>query len=111
MKKINFFVILIVFVFACVVIFQNRSFFLSTESLSLDLGFVQYRSPDILVGIFFILSFFTGAFISYFFSLIARFNAQKAIKNLNKKLTLQREEIKGLEKIDRGFEGGSNKTD
>ncbi len=110
MKKINFFVILAVLVFICIVIFQNRSFFLSTESLSLDFGFVQYRSPDIQVGIFFFVSFFTGVIISYFFSLIARFNAQKTIKNLNETLTLQREKIKGLEKNDRGFEGGSNKT-
>jgi len=50
------------------------------------------------VGIFFFVSFFTGVIISYFFSLIARFNAQKTIKNLNKILTLQREKIKGLEK-------------
>ncbi|MBW2218420.1 MAG: LapA family protein [Deltaproteobacteria bacterium] len=77
---------------------KSQPFFLSTESLSLDLGFVQYRSPDMQVGIFFFVSFFTGVIISYFFSLIARFNAQKTIKNLNKILTLQREKIKGLEK-------------
>ncbi len=111
MKKINFFVVLTVFVFICIVIFQNRSFFLLTESLSLDLGFVQYRSPEMQVGIFFFVSFFTGVIISYFFSLIARFNARKTIKNLNNLLTSQREKIKGLEKNNQGFEGDSNKTD
>jgi len=57
MKKINFFAILTILIIVSIFVFQNRSFFLSTEGIILNLGFVQYQAPDIcgpfLFGLFF----------------------------------------------------------
>ena len=53
----------------------------------LNLGVIQYQTPDIYMGLFFIVSFITGFIISYFFNLMARFNSQKTIKNLNDVIT------------------------
>lgn len=108
MKKINFLIGLIVFLFIGIVLFQNRQFFLSTESLSVNLGFFQYRSPDAPVGLLFCISFFVGIIIAYFFSLTARFNAQKTIKNLTAALDSQREKLKSPEDHDPKRDDGSN---
>ena len=109
MKKINFFAILIILVVIGIFVFQNRSFFLSTESIVVNLGVAQYRTPDIHVGLFFFVSFVTGFLISYFFNLMARFNSQKTIKNLNNVISLQRKEIEAFKKKPKGVAGDSEK--
>jgi len=111
MKKINFFAILTILIVVSIFVFQNRSFFLSTEGIILNLGFIQYQTPDIYVGLFFLVSFFTGFIISYFFNLAARFNSQKTIKNLNEAIALQRKKIGVLEKKGQKITSDSNQTD
>lgn len=111
MKKINFFAILTILIVVSIFVFQNRSFFLSTEGIILNLGFIQYQTPDIYVGLFFLVSFFAGFIISYFFNLAARFNSQKTIKNLNEVIALQRKKIGALGKKGQEITSDSNQTD
>jgi hypothetical protein len=111
MKKINFFAVLTILIVGSIFVFQNRIFFLSTESIILNLGFIQYRTPDIHVGLFFFITFFIGFIISYFFNLTARFNSQKTIKNLNEVIALQRKKIKVFEKKGQGSTNESNQMD
>ena len=109
MKKINFFALLAIIVVISIFVFQNRSFFFSTESIVVNLGIVQYRNPDIHVGLFFFVSFFTGFVISYFLNLAVRFNSQKKIKNLNDIISLQSKKIETFEKKNQEIAGGSSK--
>jgi len=109
MKKINFFAILVIIVAISIFVFQNRSFFFSTESIVVNLGIVQYRTPEIHVGLFFFVCFFTGFIVSYFLNLTVRFNSQKTIKNLNDIISLQRKKIETFEKKNQGIAGDSGK--
>ncbi|MCG6910321.1 MAG: lipopolysaccharide assembly protein LapA domain-containing protein [Deltaproteobacteria bacterium] len=82
--KIAFWVIL--FAFIGLILFQNREFYLSPQSLGIDLMFFQYRTPEIPNAIVFMGFFFVGLLIAYFFSLVERFNSRKTIKGLNDSL-------------------------
>ena len=98
MKKFQLILILVILIFIAIVGIQNRVFFLSAESLNLNLGFFKYQSPEIRMVLFFAISFFAGLFIAFLFGLLARFKAHKTIKNLNKTVKSQIEKISSLEK-------------
>ena len=82
--KIAFWVIL--FAFIGLILFQNREFYMSQHSLGVDLMVFDYRTPEVPNAIIFLGFFFTGLLISYFFSLLERFNSRKTIKSLSDSL-------------------------
>lgn len=79
--------------FITLIISQNLEFFASRQSLGINLGFWQYRTPAVLNGIVFV-AFFIGGFIaSYFTGVAERFRSKKTIKMLNRTCDAQNEEI------------------
>jgi hypothetical protein len=75
------------------VISQNLEFFSSRQSLGINLGFWQYRTPEVLNGIVFMAFFIAGFLSSYLTTVIERFRSKKAIRLLNRTCDAQIEEI------------------
>ncbi len=105
MKKIMFLFSVIILLFAGVIGYQNRDFFLSTQSIMMDFIFFKYQSPGLPIGLFFIVIFLGGVLAASFFSLMSKYKAITTIKNLSsvnisqgKKITELKKEIVGLAK-------------
>ncbi len=101
--KIAFWVIL--FAFIGLILFQNREFYMSQHSLSIDLMFYKYQTPDVPNAILFLGFFFVGLIISYFFSLLERFNFRKIIKNLSESLRASEKMLDTLKAENEGLKG------
>lgn len=82
--KIAFWGILVAFI--ALLAYQNWDFFMSTHGLKINLLFIDYRTPELQNIILFLIFFFAGLLISYFFSLLDRFKSNKIIKNLTTSL-------------------------
>jgi len=98
MKKVKIAFWIIVFGFVGLVIFQNRGFFMSPNSLMVDLGFFRYVTPMLANAVFFVAFFLVGVLISYFFGLFRHFKDAKTIKTLKAKETSLVEAVASLEK-------------
>ena len=98
MKKVKIAFWIIVFGFVGLVIFQNRGFFMTPNSLIVDLGFIRYVTPMLANAIFFVAFFLVGVLISYFFGLFRHFKDAKTIKTLKAKETSLVETVSSLEK-------------
>ncbi|MBF0118736.1 MAG: hypothetical protein HQK79_07860 [Desulfobacterales bacterium] len=80
MRKIKFVSWTILLVLVGIMFFQNQEFFLSKESIGIDLMFLQYKTPLLPTAVHFFGVFIFGVLFSYFASLLERFRAKKAIK-------------------------------
>ena len=98
MKKVKIAFWIIVFGFVGLVIFQNRGFFMSPNSLMVDLGFFRYVTPMLANAVFFVAFFLVGLLISYFFGMFRHFKDAKIIKTLKAKETSLVEAVASLEK-------------
>ena len=78
--KIAFWVILVAFVF--LLAYQNWNFFMSTHGLRVNFLVKEYHTPELQNIVLFLIFFFAGLLIAYFFSLLDRFKSKKIIKNL-----------------------------
>ena len=97
MKKATLILWVLIFGVIALLIFQNQAFFLSNQSLQVNLGVTEaYHSPELPVAILVLLFFLTGIFIAYLFSLSARLKARRAIKKLNTTLSSHNDEVAGL---------------
>jgi len=83
MKKIKMILWILSILFVLLVGYQNRIFFLTKQHIILNLYFATYRTPDILIAIFFLFCFLIGLLISYFVHLSEKFRSKKVIKRLN----------------------------
>ncbi len=92
--KIAFWVIL--FGLIGLILYQNRDFYMSRQSLGVDLIFFNYHTPEIPNAILFLGFFFIGLLIAYFFSLLERFNSRKTIKNLSDSLRASEKILEAL---------------
>jgi len=92
--KIAFWVIL--FAFIGLILFQNRDFYMSQHSLGIDLMFFNYHTPEVPNAILFLGFFFVGLIISYFFSLLERFNSRKTINSLSDSLRASEKILEAL---------------
>ena len=93
--KIAFWVIALFFV--GVFVYQNKVFFMAKQSLSLKLPFLEVlHTPELLNAILFLVFFFTGFLIAYFFRLYEIFKSKKTIKSLNATEASQRKELTAL---------------
>lgn len=98
MKKAKIAFWLIIFGFIALLTYQNWEFFMSKHGLRIDLMIVSYQTPEIQNTILFLIFFFAGLLIAYFFSLFARFKSKKAIKNLTASLEMNQQMIEELKK-------------
>jgi uncharacterized integral membrane protein len=78
-------------------IFQNQAFFLSNQSLRVNLGVTEaYHTPELPIAILVLLFFLTGIVIAYLFSLSARLKARRTVKKLNTTITSHNAEVAEL---------------
>ncbi|UCD79386.1 MAG: LapA family protein [Desulfobacterales bacterium] len=99
MKKATLIIWVIIFGFIALVIFQNQTFFLSKQTLRINLGvFEEYHSPELPIAILVLIFFFVGLLIAYLFSFSARFKAKRTIKKLNATITSQNGELSELKR-------------
>jgi len=92
--KIAFWGILIAFV--ALLAYQNWDFFMSTHGLRINLLIKDYHTPELQNAILFLIFFFAGLLISYFFSLLDRFKSKKTIKSLNNSLEQNQKILEAL---------------
>ena len=98
MKKVKTAVWLLIIIFVVVLIYQNQQFFLLTkQSLSLNLIWVQYQTPELeivyLCGIFFL----AGLLLGFYFLTAYGFKTRKKTKALNNQVSEQTDKITSLE--------------
>ena len=91
-----------------IVIFQNQDFFMVKQSLSMDLIFTSYETPELYRAILFAGIFFTGFIISYIFTLIDRLRFRKVVKSLGSEIDSQNKNITSLINELESVKGGSS---
>ena len=97
MKKATLILWVIIFGVIALLIFQNQAFFLSNQSLRVNLGVTEaYHTPELPIAILVLLFFLTGIVIAYLFSLSARLKARRTIKKLNTTIASHNAEVAGL---------------
>ncbi len=97
MKKATLIIWAIIFGVMALLIFQNQTFFLTNQSLRVNLGIMnEYHTPELPIAILVLLFFLAGVIIAYLFSLSARFKARRTIKKLNATITSHNDEVTGL---------------
>ena len=97
MKKATLILWVLIFGVIALLIFQNQAFFLSNQSLQVNLGVTEaYHTPELPIAILVLLFFLTGVVFAYLFSLSARFKARRTIKKLNTTLASHNDEVAGL---------------
>ena len=97
MKKATLIIWAIIFGVIALLIFQNKAFFLTNQSLQVNLGIIEaYHTPELPIAILVLLFFLIGIFIAFLFSLSARFKARRTIKKLNTTLASHNSEMAGL---------------
>ena len=92
--KIGLFVVLLIDVGG--VVYQNLPFFSQKQALSLDLKVWAYATPEIPNGLFLLACFLIGFLLAYFGGLVAKFKANKMVKELNGVIDSQQEKISTL---------------
>lgn len=98
MKKVKFGIWVLILLFLGIVVYQNRVFFLTKESLGIDLVFARYQSPELPVVLFFVGLFFLGWLLAYLFGLGERFSSAKQIKTLQQTKGAQQRAIDDMKK-------------
>ena len=99
MKKATLIIWVIIFGFIALVIFQNQTFFMTKQSLRLNLGVVnEYHTPELPIAVAFIFFFFSGLVIAYLFSILTRFKAKRTAKKLNAAITYHEGEVAELKR-------------
>ena len=97
MKKVKIFFWLVLFGFIALFVYQNRDFFMARHSFQLNLYLAgPYNTPEIPNVLIFIVFFFSGLLIAYFYSLYGNYKQNRTIRNLNATVTAQSEEIATL---------------
>ena len=97
MKKASLIIWVIIFGVIALLIFQNQAFFLSNQSLRVNLGVINaYHTPELPIAILVLVFFLAGIFIAYLFGLSARFKARRTIKKLNATIASHNSEVTGL---------------
>ncbi len=97
MKKATLIVWVIILGFIALVIFQNQDFFMTHQSLRLNLGVYNgVLPPELPIAVVFIFFFFSGLVIAYLFSFSNRFKARRTVKKLNAAITSHKDEAAKL---------------
>jgi uncharacterized integral membrane protein len=97
MKKGTLIIWVIIFGVIALLIFQNQNFFLSNQSLRVNLGVIkEYHTAELPIAILVLLFFLAGLLIAYLFNLSARLKARRTIKKLNATIASHNTEVDGL---------------
>ena len=97
MKKATLIIWAIIFGVIALLIFQNQAFFLTNQSLRVNLGVIEeYNTPELPIAVTFLLFFLSGIIIAYLFNISARFKAKRTIKKLNTTLASHDADMAGL---------------
>jgi uncharacterized integral membrane protein len=99
MNKFKLVLWIIILAVIALVIFQNKEFFLDSQSLQLNLWLAPvYQSPEIPIAVIFLVFFALGLLLDFLFSAPQRFRNRKAIKRLTAANASQKDEIEKLNK-------------
>jgi cell division protein FtsB len=98
MKKIRYGLFVILIALFGLLVYQNKTFFLTKYSLALDLGFYQNFTPELYNLVIICAFFLFGMLITYGGSLLERFRAKKTIKTLQRTIDASSETIAELRK-------------
>ena len=94
MKKATLIIWAIIFGVIALVIFQNQDFFLTNQSLRINLGVMEeYHTPELPLAILVLIFFLAGIIIAYLFNISARFKARRTIKKLNTTIASHNAEV------------------
>lgn len=97
---------------------QNQEFFMEKKSLSWNIIsisalakaelklFMDYKTPELQIILFFLAFFASGVLIALFYSFVINFKFKRTINNLNRTLDKQRETIEELESEMEALRGG-----
>jgi uncharacterized integral membrane protein len=97
MKKATLILWAIIFGVIALLIFQNQSFFMTNQSLRVNLGIIEeYHTPELPIAVMVLVFFVVGVIIAYLFNISARFKAKRTIKKLNATIATHNEEVAGL---------------
>ncbi len=97
MKKATLIIWAIIFGVIALLIFQNQVFFLTNQSLRVNLGVIEaYHTPELPIAVTFLLFFLAGIIIAYLFNISARFKAKRTIKKLNATIASHDADMAGL---------------
>ncbi len=97
MKKATLIIWAIVFGVLALLIFQNQTFFLTTQSLRVNFAVLEeYHTPELPIAVLVLLFFLAGFILAYLFNASARFKAKRSIKKLNTTLASHSQEMAGL---------------
>ena len=97
MKKATLIIWAIIFGVMALLIFQNQSFFMTNQSLRVNLGvFEEYHTPELPIAVMVLVFFLVGVIISYLFNVSARFKSKRTIKKLNATVATHNDEVTGL---------------
>ncbi len=97
MKKVKTAVWVLIIAFVIVLIYQNQEFFLSKQSLNLNLIFAQYKTPEMAIVYFSGIFFLAGLILGFYFLAARGLKTKKKTKSLNAQLAEQTEKITSLE--------------
>ncbi len=110
MKKVKIVILVIILIFVGIVIFQNKTFFMTEQSLVINLLFAEYKMPGIANIVLFLACFFIGLLIGYFYFIFIRFKLNKTIRRLNSTINSHQEIISDLEKDVTSLKSSSNEV-
>ncbi len=97
MKKIKIFFWVALFGVMALFVYQNKAFFMTPQSFSLDLYLMgPYETPMLPNVLSFLVFFFLGLLIAYFYSLFGSYRQSKTIRHLNATVAAQSDEIASL---------------
>jgi hypothetical protein len=94
--KIAFWVALLGFIF--LIIYQNNTFFLGKQRLSINLWVANYQTSEIYNLALFFICFVAGLLLGSYFFLLEKFKFNKKIKMLNANKDSHQAEISALQK-------------
>lgn len=97
MKKVKLAIWVVIIAFVAILIYQNQDFFLSVQSLRLNLLFAQYQSPEIKVVFLSFVLFVAGLLLGAYFILVYHLKIKKKVKALNAQVNSQGDQITTLE--------------
>ena len=98
MKKVKMAVWVLIIAFVIVLIYQNQEFFLKTkQTLSLNLIFAEYKTPELEIIYFSGIFFLAGLLLGFYFLTAHGLKTRKKIKVLNAQVTEHSEKVAALE--------------
>ncbi len=98
MKKVKMAVWVLIIAFVIVLIYQNQEFFLKTkQTLSLNLIFAEYKTPELEIVYFSGICFLAGLLLGFYFLTAHGLKTRKKTKILNAQVTEHTEKIASLE--------------